>query len=285
MKRNQVSMTAQGIALARALEFERPPAERICNDPLARKFISTWFYLLGRLFAGYGERKGPGVIGFLVARCRYVDDCLQAALADGIRQVVILGAGSDSRAYRIEALAAARVIEVDQPATQAVKIDKVRELFGRLPDHVTYVPIDFNAEDLRKLSAAGYDSNQRTLFIWEGVVHYLSAQAVDQTLAFVAGQSAPGSRIVFDYLYLSALQAREKRGEIERMERTRRFTGEGLVFGIEEGKVEEFLRQRGFNNIVNVTAADLHATYFTGPNRSRTVAPVYAIAYAEVAGG
>jgi methyltransferase (TIGR00027 family) len=98
MKGNQVSKTARGIALARALETEHPPGERICDDPLARKFLSSWFYLLGRMFAGYAERKGPGVLGFLVARCRYMDDCLKESLAGGIRQVVILGAGLDSRA-------------------------------------------------------------------------------------------------------------------------------------------------------------------------------------------
>ncbi len=99
MKRTQASTTAQGIAFARALEYSKPAAERVCDDPLARKLISPAFYLLGRLTAGYGERKGPGVIGFLVARCRYIDDYLLECLAAGIEQLVILGAGLDSRAY------------------------------------------------------------------------------------------------------------------------------------------------------------------------------------------
>jgi methyltransferase (TIGR00027 family) len=284
MKKSRTSTAAQGIALTRALEYERPPAERICDDPLAGKFISPAFFLLGKLFAGYGERKGPGVLGFLVVRCRYIDDCLKESLSSGAAQVVILGAGLDSRAYRIaECKNGVRVFEVDQPATQALKIEKVKRVLGALPGYVDYVPIDFNTEDFGNLLSAGYDPGKKTFFIWEGVTYYLTAAAVDRTLAFVAGHSSPGSVIVFDYLHSSALAAGKKRGEIVRMQRASRFTGEGLTFGIEEGKIEEFLRARGFGRIADMTADELHRIYFAGANRNRTVAPVYAIARAEVA--
>jgi methyltransferase (TIGR00027 family) len=285
MKKSQTSITAQGIALIRALEYERPAADRICDDFLARKFIGSGFYLLGKLFAGYAERVGPGVLGFLAVRCRYMDDLLKESLSSGITQVVILGAGFDSRAYRFrELLLGAKVFEVDHPATQKGKIEKLKRIFGRVPDSVTYVPIDFQTEDLRKLMSAGYVPLEKTFIIWEGVTPYLTAEAVDSTLAFVAQQSAPGSSIVFDYIHASALSAKEKRGEIERMQRANRFTGEGLTFGIEEEKIGEFLRARGFDRAVNMTAGDLHRKYFTGANRSRKVAPVYAIAQAMVAG-
>jgi methyltransferase (TIGR00027 family) len=269
--------------LIRALEYENPAEERICSDPLAGKFLDPLFYWFGKLFAGLAERNGPGVMGFMTARCRYMDDYLKECLSGGIGQLVILGAGLDSRAYRIgELKGRAQVFEVDHPATQKGKIGKVKRIFGSLPSHVTYVPIDFNTEDLGRLFSAGYDPEKLTLFIWEGVTPYLAADAVDQTLAFVARNSTPGSSIVFDYIYSSALAAKEKRGEIARMQRAERFTGEGLVFGVEEGRIEEFLRGRGFTRIANLTADDLHAKYFTGPNRIRTVAPIYAIAHATV---
>jgi methyltransferase (TIGR00027 family) len=286
MKKTQNSVTAQGIALIRALEYEKPAAERICDDPLARKFISTPIYLMGKMFAGYAERKGPGVMGFLAVRCRYMDDCLKESLASGAAQVVILGAGLDSRAYRIgELQRGARVFEVDQPATQQAKIAAVKRALGGLPGHVAYVPIDFNLEDLRKLLSAGYDPGRKSLFLWEGVTYYLTSAAVDATLKFVAENSAPGSAIVFDYLHTSALTAKHKRDEIERMERVKQVTGEELTFGIEEGTIGEFLQARGFTGIKIMTAADLHEKYFTGANRSRPVAPIYAIARAEVAAG
>lgn len=285
MKKTQASITAQGIAFVRALESSKPAGERICYDPLARRLISPAFYLLGKLFADYGERKGPGVSGFLVARCRYIDDYLQECLDAGIEQLVILGAGLDSRAYRFEQLKGhVKVFEVDHPATQQVKLDKLKKIFGKLPEHVTYVPIDFNEETQQKLFDFGYSRQVKTLFIWEGVVHYLTAEAVDQTLEFVLQNSGSGSSIIFDYVYTSALTAAHKRGEIIRMQRTRQYTGEGLIFGIEEGKVEEFLRVRGYTEIKKVTSEDLKKAYFTGVNQTRTIAPIYAIVRATVKG-
>jgi len=283
MRQTQVSTTAQGIALARALEYTRPPEQRVCNDPLARRLMSTPFYLFGRLFASYGERKGPGVIGFLVARCRYIDDYLLECLAAGIQQLVILGAGLDSRAYRIEQLKqGVRVFEVDQAVTQQAKLAKLKRILGQLPSYVTFVAIDFNSEDLQKLFEHGYTRQAKTLFIWEGVVHYLTAQAVDQTLEFVHRNSAPGSSIAFDYIYSSALTEAHKRGEVVRMQRASRYTGEALAFGIEEGQAEQFLQARGYTGIKNVSSADLKRAYFTGANQTRAVAPVYAIVHASV---
>ena len=285
MKRTQASITAPGIAFVRALESSKPAGERICYDPLARQLISSAFYYFCKLFAGYAERKGPGVLGFLAARCRYIDDYLQACLEAGLDQVVILGAGLDSRAYRFEQLKEhVKVFEVDHPATQQAKMGKLKKIFGEVPEHVAYVPIDFDAETLQKLFDFGYSPQVKTLFIWEGVVHCLTAEAVDQTLEFVLKNSASGSSIIFDYVYSSALTAAHKRGEVARMQRYRRFTGEGLVFGIEEGQVEAFLRARGYTQIQNVTSEDLKRIYFTGVNQTRSIAPIYAIVHATVRG-
>jgi methyltransferase (TIGR00027 family) len=238
---------------------------------------------LGKLFAGYGERVGPGVLGFLVTRCRYIDDYLQACLNAGLEQLVILGAGLDSRAYRFPALKkGVKVFEVDHPATQQAKQAKLKSLFGELPAHVTFVPIDFSEESLDKLFSFGYDRQLKTLFIWEGVVQYLQADAVEQTLDFVRRNAPPASRIIFDYVYAAALTAARQRGEIARMRRSARFTGEQLVFGIEEGTVTDYLRSRGFSQVTNVTSRDLEQAYLA--NQDRTVAPIYAIVHATVAG-
>lgn len=282
MKRNQTSLTAQGIAFARALESARPAGQRICYDPLARQMISTPFYLLCKLFAGYGESSAPGVMGYLATRTRYIDDYVQTCLDSGLEQLVILGAGLDSRAYRFEALKACKCFEVDHPVTQQDKLKRVNRIFGDLPRHVTYVPIDFNQETLSKLFDFGYSKQSKTLFIWEGVVYYLAAEAVDSTLEFVAKNSGPGSSIIFDYMYASALTAAHKRGEVARMQRYSRLTGEGLVFGIEEGKIEEFLSQRGYAQIKNATSQDFKQAYFTSGNQGRAIAPIYAIVHATI---
>jgi methyltransferase (TIGR00027 family) len=283
MKKTRASTTAEGIAFVRALESSKPAGERICYDPLARQLISPAFYLLGKLFVDRAERKGPGVLGFLAARCRYIDDYLQACVETGLDQLVILGAGLDSRAYRFEQLAGrVRVFEVDHPATQRAKINKLAKVLGSLPEHVTFVPIDFNEETLQKLFDFGYSPQAKTLFIWEGVVHYITVEAVDQTLKFVLENSGSGSSIIFDYVYASALTAVYKRAEITRMQRAKWYTGEGLVFGIEEGQVEEFLLARGYTQVQNVTSQDLERMYFTGANEARVIASIYAIAHAVV---
>jgi methyltransferase (TIGR00027 family) len=248
MRRDQSSITAMGIAVNRAFESSKPPGERICYDPLARHFVNPALYQILKFFLvlGYAERRGPGVQAFLALRERYIDDYMQECLDAGIEQLVILGAGFDSRAYRFESLRGrVQVFEVDHPATQRVKLEKLKKLLGALPDYVIYVPIDFDQERLgERLCASGYDKRLKTLFIWQGVTYYLTPEAIDDTLAFVAKNSGRGSSIIFDYMYASALSARHKRGEVASMQRYRGITGEGLTFGIEEGAIDEFLNRR-----------------------------------------
>lgn len=283
MRKRRSSLTAAGIAIVRAVESEKPESERICYDPYARAFLGKLFYRLMMFFIkiGYAEFRGPGVGGYLVARCRYIDDYLQYCIKDGIEQLVILGAGYDSRAYRFDELKGhVKVFEVDHPATQREKVEKVRKIFGKLPEHVVYVPVDFNVDKLEtRLKESGYDERLKTLFIWEGVVYYLETEAVDDTLCFIAGHSRKGSSVIFDYTYSSVINGTYRHPEISSMKRYNVLTGEGLIFGIEEGKIADFLRGKGFDGIVNVTGDDLKRMYFKGPNEKRAVAPYYAIVH------
>jgi methyltransferase (TIGR00027 family) len=285
MRRNQSSITAAGIAITRGIESEKAEGERICYDPYARRFAPGWLYSLTALFVkmGYAEWRGPGVMGFLVARERYIDDNLQAFLGKGLQQLVILGAGYDSRAYRFAGLKQLKVFEVDHPATQADKTDRLQEIFGTIPEHVSYVPVDFNTQTLEKrLAESGYDPKLKTLFIWQGVTMYLTARAVDDTLRFVTRSSAPGSAIVFDYIYQSALDGTRRQNEVNNMRRYRFMTGEGLTFGIPEGAVETFLSERGFRHVRDVNADSLKQAYFTGINAGRSIVAGYGIVVAEV---
>ena len=141
------------------------------------------------------------------------------------------------------------------------------------------MPVDLDVETLDKLFTFGYDPRLKTLFIWEGVVHYLTAAAVDQTLAWVLQNTGAGSSIIFDYLYTEALTGAHQRAEIRRQQRSGRWSGEALTFSIPEGQAVEFLRSRGYTQVVNVTADDLKKAYFTGVNAGRSVAPVYAIVH------
>ncbi len=286
MRKNQSSLTAAGIAIARGVESERPEGKRICYDPYARRFVPGWLYVTLAFFirSGYAGRRGPGVGEFLAAREHYIDDVLKGYINKGLEQLVILGAGYDSRAYRSEELKVqVKVFEVDHPATQKDKLARVERIFGEIPKHITFVPVDFNVDTLEKrLFDSAYDPKLKTLFIWQGVTMYLSGDAVDDTLKFVTQHSGPDSAIVFDYIYREALDGVQKHGEISNMRRYRFMTGEGLTFGIEEGEIEPFLNERGFHNVRDMDAKGLKQAYFTGENAGRKIATGYGIVVAEV---
>jgi methyltransferase (TIGR00027 family) len=286
MRKNQSSLSAVGIAIVRAIESEKPEDERICYDPYARQFVSGTLFRFVRFFdrLGYGEKKGPGVMGFLVARERHIDEYLEAGLAGGAQQLVILGAGFDARAYRFEQLKrGVKVFEVDHPASQQVKLNKLQQIFGRAPGHVVYVPVDFNTESLaQRLFECGYDESLKTLFIWQGVTQYLTPAAVDETLAFIANHSGEGSSVIFDYMYPSLLDGTLKHGEVANMRNKRWVSGEDFSFGIADGAVTDFLEERGFYQVHDAGNVYLHDTYFTGKNAARQVTYGYAIATAVV---
>ena len=175
---------------------------------------------------------------------------------------------------------------MDHPASQASKIEKVRRVLGELPAHVTYVAVDFNTQTLAKrLPECGYDETCRTLFIWQGVTQYLTPEAVDSTLAFIASHSAAGSAVIFDYMYPTLLDGTVQRGEVTNMRSRRWASGEALVFGIPEGTVTEFLELRGFTDVQDADHEFLRRTYLSGPNAGRTIAYGYAIASAVVKSG
>lgn len=285
MRKNHSSVTATGIAIARAVESEKSPDERIYYDPYARQFVPAWMYHILGFFikSGYAEMRGPGVNGFLMARERYIDDVLQNFLDEGLRQLVILGAGYDSRAYRFELPERVQTFEVDHTDTQTDKLEKLYRIFGKIPEHVRYVSVDFNTQNLsERLLSSGYNPSLISLFIWQGVTMYLTPEGVDTTLAFVTENAAPGSAIVFDYVYQAVLKGIHKQSEISNMRRYRFMTGEGLTFGIPEGTVGTFLRVRGFQQVKDVTKDELQAAYFTGKNARRKVAGGYGIVIGKV---
>ncbi len=284
MKQDQSSQSAMGVALFRAIESTKPEDRRICYDPFARAFIPTVSYILVKLIVDSGlyERMGPGAVGFIVVRERYIDDYLKSTLAEGLDQVVLLGAGLDTRAYRIPGIEKTRVFEIDYPATQQTKQNGLKKVINPLPEYVTFVPMDFNTQSLEeRLPGSGYDEQAKTLFIWQGVTYFLEAKGVDSTLAFIANHSGPGSAVIFDYMYNEIFQD-PNNSYGKALKRASRMSGEEYMFGIDRGQEEAFLTQRGFQNVHNMTLEELKARYFTGPNAGRTVPGDIAIVSAVV---
>jgi len=283
MKKKQSSTTAQGMAVIRAHESKRPSGKRICYDPFAQKFVGPGYFLLESAFNAYAEWRSPGLLGFVVTRTRYIDDYLEMCLKSAVSQVVILGAGLDSRAYRFDVFKGpVKAFEVDQPATQAAKIARVKKIFDGIPKYVTYVPIDFNEETLDKLVESGYDRSLKTLFIWEGVIAYLTPDAVDATLAWVHSNSASGSSIIFDFIHASALSGKHRREEVKLSQWTQHFTGEGIIFAIKNDQVNDFMTRRCFVSVLSAGAEDFKRLYFNGLNQNRPLADIYSIVHAMV---
>jgi methyltransferase (TIGR00027 family) len=279
MKQKQSSTTAEGMALVRAIEASRPVGERICDDPIARSLVNGIKFTLSKLVIDFGiyGRIAPGAIEFLTARERHIDDFLKACLHEGLDQVVILGAGFDTRAYRIAGIEKTRVFEIDHPATQDAKLKRLQKLIDPLPGHVTFIPVDFNTRTLdQSLLASDYNERGKTLFIWQGVTMYLTPEGVDSTLALIANHSGPGSAVIFDYFYNETLRDMKTARWITRA------VGEKLIFGIDEGQIEPFLTRRGLRDIRNTTTEDLKRRYFAGPNAGRVLITGVAIASARV---
>jgi methyltransferase (TIGR00027 family) len=289
MKAERSSQSAMGVAVMRAIEATRPAAVRICDDPLARALSPTGLYLLTKAFidSGLYARMAPGAVEFIIGRERYIDDFLAAALAQGLEQLVLLGAGFDTRAYRVPGVAKTRVFEVDHPATQAVKLEKLKKIVNPLPANVTLVPVDFNTQALGdRLLSSGYDAQAKTLFIWQGVTYFLTAEGVDNTLAFIAHHSGPGSAVIFDYFFNEELRDPHS-AYAKAMRRSAQLTGEQYLFRIDRDQIEAFLAQRGFRDVCSVTLEQVKQRYFTGPNARRPMPAGVAIASAVVqkAGG
>lgn len=286
MKSRQSSTTAEGMALLRAIESQKPEGRRICYDPYARALVNGISYTLSKLVidSGLYDRMARGAIEFITARERYIDDFLKTCLDEGVEQVVILGAGFDTRAYRIPGIEKTRVFEIDHPDTQQEKRRRIKKVVDPLPANITFLPIDFNTQTLNEIllaPASGYNERATTLFIWQGVTVYLTQEGVDSTLAFIANHSGPGSKVIFDYFYSETLRDMS-RPEVRSMHRAAQVTGEGYLFGIGQGQVETFLSQRGFRDVRNADSEDLQRLYFTGPNAGRAPAKGAAIASARV---
>lgn len=274
-----------GVAMLRAIEAQRPEAERVCDDAYAHGFVpgglSSYLSKLV-ITSGLYERMAPGAVAFVVGRERYIDDFLKARLAEGLDQVVILGAGFDTRAYRIPGVEKTQVFELDQPATQQVKLERLKKMIDPLPAHVTFLPVDFNTQSLGEcLQGSGYDEQARTLFIWQGVTYFLTTEGVDSTLAFIANHSGPGSAVIFDYCYNETLRDTSQ-GYGKQLRRAAELSGEAYMFGIDHGQVEPFLTQRGFRDVCDVPLEQVKSMYFTGPNAGRVIPTGIAIVSASV---
>lgn len=282
---------AEGIAMHRAAESMLPEDERICYDPYAFRFINPEILKFAAAHPAEAEAKLeemeerlPGLSNSIRARVRYFDEFIEKSCNDRLEQLVILGAGFDTRAYRLAGLKRnVRVFEVDHPDTLFFKMEKIREIFGDLPNHVVYVPIDFEFEDLGdKLRANDYSPDQKTLFVLEGLTMYLPQKAVDETLEFIVHNAGIGSAILFDYYPVSVVDGSSDREIAKNIRNFTQMVGEPLQFGIPDGDVVRTLTEYGFSRVRNVTSDEYKNLFFHGKNADRPVCDLLSFVSAEV---
>jgi methyltransferase (TIGR00027 family) len=258
VRQGRASRTAEHNALFRALETRRRVG--LVDDPLAEAFLGPPLRAmarLGRPASAAIDRRWPGVRTSVVARTRLIDDVVDE-LAPAVGQVVVLGAGFDSRPYRLRGLAGRPVFEVDHPDTPGRK-RAVLARAGARADGVRFVPTDFNLQELDgALAAAGHDPGVPALLVWEGVTNYLDAAAVDAGLRWCAG-AAPRSALVFTYVDRQVLDHPEHYVGADRLHSTLRRAGEELTFGMAPAAMGPYLEALGLHREWDLGAADYRA--------------------------
>lgn len=259
--------SAETLATLRAAVSNEDRLAVRCEDRFARQFLGLKSRILASIrpqavLKGLFDLAAPGSYCFTIARTRHFDEALLAASREGVRQVVVLGAGYDSRAFRFsDALAGIDVFEVDHPGTQARKQSMLRQVVAPPAANVRYVPVDFATQSLEDaLSRNGFSPDRPTLFLWEGVSYYLPEAAVARVLDFVA-RCAPGSSIVFDYAIKAFVDGDTSTYGGKQVAKWLEKIGEPFLFGLEPAKVRDFLAAHGLQVVSDVGPEDLEISY------------------------
>lgn len=273
--------------MCRMIEQYQPEETRLFNDPVAKELVGAPIRVLMQLSAMRNftikqtDAVLKGIFGAQVCRTRYIDEAVRAALAQGMSQLVILGAGYDTRPYRLPGLEKVKFFEVDLPAVQNDKKEKIQKYLGKIPEQVTFIPIDFDTQKLDAVFAGtDFDPTKPAVFIWEGVTQYITEEAVKQALAFV-GKSAPGSMLVFTYVLKSII---ERRSDIPGAEHMLDVVSKQSpwIFGLEPAGIPAFLKPFHLSLVADVGNADYQEKYLRPLGRNLVVAEVERIVQAKV---
>ena len=230
--------------------------------------VLRWFVIQGAF------RSQAPVAAEVVARSRYAEDLLQEAIARGMQQYVLVGAGFDSFALRHrDSHLGIRIFELDHPDTQRVKIERIHALGIKLPEIVEFVEIDFEEEAVADLlDRSSYEVARPAFFSWLGTVPYLTNAATTATLRSIASYAEPGSEIVFDYLVPDAVLSSSDRRVVQRLRRFTARRAEPLIGEIHPNKLKAMLESIGMELIQNLSGADQEQLYFA--NRQDGLRPL-----------
>lgn len=258
------------MALYRAMETRRPKARRLFTDPYAIHFLDRGYRLacklssippVERLFYYILQRRIPGALASALARTRFIDDMLERSIREGAGQIIILGAGFDSRNLRLASLQKLPVIEIDHPDTARRKLKILGTHMPSLPSNTRYLSIDFNRQSLEELlQQQKVDLSIPTTLIWEGVTNYLQRDAIDAVFA-LAGKMAKGSSVIFTYIDRKVLEDPAAFFGAERLIRDLDEIEERWTFGFRPEELPSYLDHYGMTLKEDKGAAEYRLQY------------------------
>ena len=288
--------TAQGVAKQRLIETIAGADKRVINDPYADSFVigSGFIKLMGhKLNAWLSEKLAPGFHEHLISRTKFIDELIQKSAVNGTEQYVILGAGYDSRAHRLELPSSLKIFEVDQPE---VSDNKLAKLPKELPnsDNVTYVNIDFSYQSLtEQLIGAGFDQKKSAIFTLEGVSQYITKEAVSSTIKELASLTRDTHSIFF-MSYVDELLDKNPEAcfgegypnpakKASLIKGLSAKVGEPWISFYNGAEIEDLLSQNGYSIEENVTLEDLNSLYFSPVGRTLNENQIFKLEHFVVA--
>jgi methyltransferase (TIGR00027 family) len=260
MRSGRISMTARAVASRRAAHQLLDHAPLVLNDPIAVPILGPEFFADP---VRHSDPRSRAFRAWMVGRSRFVEDHLALAVAGGVPQYVILGAGLDTFAYR-NPFPALRVFEVDFPSTQHFKRTMLAAAAIAEPESLTFVPLDFEHQTLAAgLAQAGFDASQPAFFSWLGVIPYLTLEAFRATIHLIAAMPN-GSGIAFDYSLAAEELSPRMRAVGKSLAQRVAAAGEPFQLFFHSAQMEQELRSAGFSYIEQVDSKELNRRYFSG---------------------
>ncbi|MCT4621603.1 MAG: class I SAM-dependent methyltransferase [Marinisporobacter sp.] len=285
MEKGKGSMTAIVSAFGRAYHalYEEP---KIFNDYLARQLIKD------EEFSNISKNMAEGIKFFNpkeahlypdkesalkwvvqnqiapipLARSRYAEDMLENGIKLGVKQYVILGAGFDTFAFRkFKELNKIKVFEVDHPATQELKLKRIKELGWEIDENIKYVPVDFSKGNFKKfLLDSGYNPNELSFFSWLGVTYYLRKEEIHNMLKNIVSMAPKGSSLVFDYADEDIFYPEKTSARVNAMVGMAKMAGEPMKTGYTYSDIESDFEKNGLLIYEHLSPKDIEERYFRG---------------------
>jgi len=281
------------MAVQRGLESSRPAGTRLFGDPIASQFVSLpwrvalwgarWAVARRTIETIYDLLGGPGPRASAIARTKLIDDLICEA-SSSISQLVILGAGYDARAFRLDCLSKCAVHEVDHPNTQAHARAILRQAGTPTAARLEFTAVDFERDDLRDaLITSGYQPSRRTMFLWEGVTQYLPDEAVEKTFSAIRRAARKDDSLIFTYVDEAVLHGDHDRfPEAAKWLRGTAKRGEPWIFGLPPSGLRQYLLTRGFSLVSDLSAREAGERYFPQQGRLDRGSDLYHIATTTV---